>query len=112
MDKNRPITTSQVEASAKRWALGLGLLLIIAAAGLLIYKLVTNPKESTAAVNASACALAGGVFDAEHNECSDVSETKCRLMGGEFVDCGNPCRHSRRGPIEVCPAVCDDYCKL
>lgn len=111
MNYDNPLVTGQVEASAKRWTLRLGLLLLALACGVLLYKILSKPVGSSSAKKVESCVKVGGTFDSRHNECKDIDEAKCKSIGGEFVKCGSMCRHSAKR-AEPCPSVCDDYCEL
>ena len=108
--KQYPITTHQIESNAKRWILILSLLLVLVTCGILIYKLVSKPNGSSSVTQAGACVGAGGVFDYQYNECKNLSEDKCRSIGGRFVECASPCRHLPKAT--ACIEMCEQYCQL
>lgn len=112
MNYDNPIATGKVESGAKRWVLGLGLLILILVGGMLIYKMLSRPAGSSSTKSAGACVEVGGTFDLKHNECKEISEARCKSIGGEFIKCGSLCRHSTQPDPKPCPAVCDEYCQL
>jgi hypothetical protein len=76
------------------------LVLLLAACG--------SSSEVDPAEIAEACLEAGGIYVAEHVECEQISEQTCTDMGGEFDECGSPCRHEPEDV--VCAAMCVPLC--
>jgi hypothetical protein len=76
------------------------LVLLLAACG--------SSSEVDPAEIEEACLEAGGIYVAEHVECEQISEQTCTDMGGEFDECGSPCRHEPEDV--VCAAMCVPLC--
>jgi energy-coupling factor transporter transmembrane protein EcfT len=54
--------------------------------------------------------LYGGNWLLEHNECENIREEQCFLLGGEFNECASACRHDISA--EFCIMACVPVCKL
>ena len=108
--KESQLSTTQVESSAKRWVIILGLSLLALTVCILLYKLLSRSAGSSSAAKAGSCVASGGVFDPKHSECVGINKSKCDSMGGEYIKCGSPCRHTPSS--QICAQVCDEYCQL
>ena len=108
MDNNR--LTYKVESGSKKWVIILGLLLVVAACGVLFYKMISKPNEYAVSAGAGACISVGGNFDSKHNECDNIDKAKCEQISGKFTSCGSSCRHMPKG--STCIDICESYCQL
>lgn len=54
------------------------------------------------------CTSLNGRWFAEYNECTGISGMHCKLLGGEYTQCGSECRHLSSAGI--CSDACVQYC--
>mgnify|MGYP000897394255 CR=1 FL=1 len=108
---NNEIATSGVEARAKKWFIGIILLIIIASLIALLSGLKNQSNnQMLSPEKASACVSTDGKFDQQHNECGGINKAKCENIGGKFISCGSPCRHDKSA--QACIEICESYCQL
>lgn len=105
------VATSKVEDQAKKWFIGIILLVIIISLIVVLSGLKNGSNNQTLLPEKiSACMSAGGNFDRQHNECGGIDQAKCESIGGKFVNCGSPCRHDKNA--DACIEMCEAYCQL
>jgi len=58
----------------------------------------------------NACQTNGGIWDEQYQECGGITKEVCGKIGGEWVECGSPCRHEPNA--KYCIQSCALYCQL
>ena len=58
--------------------------------------------------NQELCENVGGGYNAKFNECVDISEEACLVIGGEWDGCASPCRNDPGADVCIlsCALVC------
>jgi len=56
------------------------------------------------------CDRDGGIWIAEFNECENITENECSMLGGDYDGCASACRNL--DGVDGCIAVCVEVCSF
>jgi len=71
---------------------------------------IANATTTSSDDKGTACALFGGVYADEFDECLGVEAGQCLALGGAHNECASPCRNDP--DAEVCIQSCEVVCSL
>ena len=69
-----------------------------------------NSEQTSSEDKGVACAVLGGIYDDEFDECLDVTAQQCATLGGVYESCASPCRNDP--DAKVCIQSCSVVCAL